>query len=129
MLPEKVVEGLDALGCNIFADMYGCDASVLDDVEYLRTMMKEAAKRGNMTVVRTIFHRYEPQGITGIVVVKESHIAIHTWPEHAFASVDIFLCGNNSRPYEVLKYIESKLRPARVYTNSIERGLSVRSSA
>jgi S-adenosylmethionine decarboxylase len=116
---------LGALGYNIFADMYGCDASILNDVEYLRAVMKEAARKGNMSVVRTIFHRYEPHGVTGVVIVKESHLAIHTWPEYSFASVDIFLCGTNSNPYEALKYIELKLRPKKVYTNSMERGMAI----
>ncbi|MEM4611851.1 MAG: adenosylmethionine decarboxylase [Candidatus Nitrosocaldus sp.] len=115
---------MGALGYNIFADMYGCD-NVLDDVEYLRGVMKEAAIKGNMSIVRTIFHRYETHGVTGVVIVKESHLAIHTWPEYSFASVDIFLCGTKSNPYEALRYIELKLRPKKVYTHSIERGMAI----
>ncbi len=111
-----------AVGYNIFADMYNCDAP-LDDVRYLRRLLKESADRGNMQIVKVFFHRYTPQGITGLVIVKESHIALHTWPEYAFASVDIFLCGSNSDPYKTLKHIESGLRPSRVVTNSVERGV------
>lgn len=59
-------------------------------------------------------------------MVKESHLAIHTWPEYSFASVDIFICGCNSRPYESLNYIIEKLKPIKVHTDSIERGRLLR---
>jgi S-adenosylmethionine decarboxylase len=76
-----------------------------------------------MHIVKVFFHKYSPQGITGLVIVKESHIALHTWPEYAFASVDIFLCGNNSNPYKTLKHIENGLKPSKVITKSVERGV------
>ncbi len=114
---------LAAVGYNLFADMYNCDAQLLDDIRYLRRLLKESAEAGNMHVVKVLFHRYSPQGITGLVIVKESHIALHTWPEYAFASIDIFLCGDNSDPYKTLKYIENGLRPSTVITKSIERGV------
>ena len=114
---------LGAVGYNIFADMYNCDVQVLDDVRYLKRLLKESANAGNMHVVKVFFHIYSPQGITGLVIVKESHIALHTWPEYAFASIDIFLCGDNSDPYRALKYIENGLRPSMVVTKSIQRGV------
>ncbi len=121
--PFLKLEGLGVLGYNIFADMYGCDTNLLDDIKYLRRLLKEAADAGNMHIVKVFFHKYSPQGITGLVIVKESHIALHTWPEYAFASVDIFLCGNNSNPYNTLKHIENGLKPSKVITKSIERGV------
>lgn len=114
---------MGVLGYNIFADMYGCATNLLDDVRYLKRLLIEAADVGNMHIVKVFFHRYTPQGITGLVIVKESHIALHTWPEYGFASVDIFLCGNNSDPYKTLRYIESGLKPLKVVTKSIERGV------
>jgi S-adenosylmethionine decarboxylase proenzyme, Bacillus form len=121
--PFLKLEGLGVLGYNIFADMYGCDTKLLDDIKYLNRLLREAANAGNMHIVKVFFHKYSPQGITGLVIVKESHIALHTWPEYAFASVDIFLCGNNSNPYKTLKHIENGLKPSKVITKSIERGV------
>ncbi len=121
--PFLKLEGLGVLGYNIFADMYGCDANLLDSIKYLRRLLKGAADTGNMHIVKVFFHRYYPQGITGLVIVKESHIALHTWPEYAFASVDIFLCGNNSDPYKTLKHIENGLKPSKIIIKSVERGV------
>jgi S-adenosylmethionine decarboxylase len=85
------------LGVQILADFHGCDAAALDDVEGVRAAMVEAARRAGATIVSECFHRFSPHGVSGVVVIAESHLAVHTWPEHGYAAVDFFTCGDTLR--------------------------------
>lgn len=75
-------------------ELHGCDGARLDDFDRVRGLMLEAASAAGATVVNEVFHRFSPQGVTGVVVVEESHLSIHTWPEHGYAAVDFFTCGD-----------------------------------
>lgn len=90
--PQTVPAG-DALGSHVLLDLWGVDRALLDDVDGLRRRMKDAAERGGATVVDERFHRFSPHGVSGVVVLAESHVAIHTWPEKGFAALDVFTCG------------------------------------
>jgi S-adenosylmethionine decarboxylase proenzyme len=80
------------VGQHILLDLYQCNDQ-LSDVDWIEEVMLEAAKRSGATIVDTRFHAFSPQGVSGMVIIKESHLSIHTWPEHNFASVDIYTCG------------------------------------
>jgi S-adenosylmethionine decarboxylase proenzyme len=82
----------------------GCDSHILDDVKRIEALMNEAARAAQTNLVASVFQPFEPQGVTGVVVVEESHLSIHTWPEHGYAAVDFFTCGDSSpeRAHEVL---------------------------
>jgi S-adenosylmethionine decarboxylase proenzyme len=82
----------------------GCDFQILDDVKRIEALMNEAARAAQTSIVASVFQPFEPQGVTGVVVVEESHLSIHTWPEHGYAAVDFFTCGDSSpeRAHEVL---------------------------
>jgi spermidine synthase len=97
---------------HVIADLAGCPAGVLDDEEHIRSAMLEAARRGGATVVDVAFHRFEGGGVTGVVMVKESHLTIHTWPERGYAALDVFLCGRG-RPQKALAYLVKALRAER----------------
>lgn len=81
------------LGIHLIADFFECDKSVINSLEAVENIMIESVKISGAKIVEPFFHRFSPQGISGIIVVAESHFAIHTWPEHAAAAVDIFSCG------------------------------------
>ncbi len=83
------------LGKQVILEMYDCDAAILNDKQEIGRLMLEAAELAKATVVQQCFHEYSPHGISGTVVIAESHLNIHTWPEHAFAAVDIFTCGDD----------------------------------
>ncbi len=74
-------------------ELHGCDTAVLNAPEELKRLLLEAARKGNGTVVTEVFHTFSPHGVSGVVVIAESHLAVHTWPEHGYAAVDIFSCG------------------------------------
>jgi S-adenosylmethionine decarboxylase proenzyme len=82
----------------------GCDPNVLDDLKRIEALMNEAATAARTNIVASVFQPFEPQGVTGVVVVEESHLSIHTWPECGYAAVDFFTCGESmpERAHEVL---------------------------
>jgi S-adenosylmethionine decarboxylase len=97
---------MKALGRHILVEYYYCDPDVLDNVQEIERLMKEAAVRSGSTIVESIFRKFDPHGISGVVMIAESHLAIHSWPEHRYAAVDIFTCGENVdslAAYEFLK--------------------------
>lgn len=92
------------VGRHLIAEYYGCDCSLLNDVDAIRLHMLAAAEAVRVTVIGEIFHRYAPQGVSGTILIAESHLSIHTWPESGYAAVDIFTCGDvDPRPgFDVL---------------------------
>ncbi len=97
---------LDApLGEHLLAEFAGCDADFLNDPRAMEALLVKAAEAAGATVVAKVFHQFRPQGVTGVVVVAESHLSIHTWPELGYASADLYTCGDARpiRAYEVLR--------------------------
>ena len=85
---------MKTIGRHLIAEFYDCDVEVLADVERIRAAMLEATSLVGATVVGQVFQRYSPQGgVSGAVVISESHLSVHTWPERAYVAVDIFTCG------------------------------------
>ena len=86
-------------------ELYGCDYEKLNDESFLRCTLNNAAKLANATVLNLITNKFEPQGVTAIALLAESHLSIHTWPEAQYSAVDIFTCGQNMKPDESCKYL------------------------
>lgn len=86
-------QDVTALGRHLLAEFTGCNASLLADLDVVTTAMLQAAEASGATIVTHSFHHFSPHGVSGAVIIAESHLAIHTWPEHGFAAVDFFSCG------------------------------------
>jgi S-adenosylmethionine decarboxylase len=114
---------MTTLGTHTLADLYGCDRTILDDAQAIRAILVEAALRCGATIVDSCFHRFSPQGISGVVVIAESHLAVHTWPEHDYAAIDLFTCGQSLRPNDCFIYLREALRSTTHRLQVIERGL------
>ncbi len=84
---------MSALGRHLLAEFTGCDPTALADLAQVTTAMLGAAEASGATIVTHSFHHFSPHGVSGAVIIAESHLAIHTWPEHGFAAVDFFSCG------------------------------------
>jgi S-adenosylmethionine decarboxylase len=93
-LCSKIPERPPFLGRQLHLDLEGCPHELLDDVGTVEATLLSCAKAIKATVVQSTFHQFSPQGVSGVVVIMESHIAIHTWPEYGYAAVDIFTCGD-----------------------------------
>jgi len=96
---------MTALGHHLLAEFTGCDAASLADLDRVTSAMLRAAEASGATIVTHSFHHFSPHGVSGAVIIAESHLAIHTWPEHGFAAVDFFCCGavDMNRGLAVLK--------------------------
>ena len=100
---------MNALGRHILVEFTGCNADVLNDVSAIEKSMIEAAKIAGATVISSNFHHFSPWGVSGVVVIQESHLAIHTWPEYRYASVDLFTCGETVDPWVSFEYLKKAL--------------------
>lgn len=111
------------LGNQYLAEFYGCCTEAINDKDRIRVAMIEAAKIAKATIVADVFHQFNPHGISGVVVIAESHIAIHSWPEHHCASVDIFTCSEDMKPEDAVEYLKSVFKAQRVDVKKVARGL------
>lgn len=99
-------------GKHVYGSLYGCRYEPLADPEFLKNVVIEAARVGNMTLLDVKAWHIKP-GVSVLAVILESHIALHTWPEYGFATVDVYSCGTHSKPEEAFKYIVQALGPKR----------------
>jgi spermidine synthase len=88
-------ENMDSLGNHILVEFFNCDLDTLNDTISIENIMVDAAKESGATIISSSFHHFSPHGVSGVVVIQESHLAIHTWPEFRFAAVDLFTCGDS----------------------------------
>ena len=112
----------DYLGKHFIAEFYICNNSTINDIQAVEKIMIEAAEISGSTIIKPFFHTFSPQGVSGIIVISESHFAIHTWPEFSYAAVDIFSCSD-FRYMEALKHIKDKFESGEYIVNLINRGL------
>ena len=94
---------------HLLLELYGCDYEKLNDESFLRCTLNRAAKLAKATVLHLISNKFEPQGVTAIALLAESHISIHTWPESKYSAVDIFTCGQNMMPEQASQYLIKSL--------------------
>ena len=111
-----------ALGTHLLLEMNECDPMLLDDMAMVKEVLLAAAEEAGATVVGEVFHKFSPVGVTGIVCIAESHISIHTWPEHRYAAVDIFTCGENLKPMEAAHFIAAGLQAQHCNVMEVKRG-------
>lgn len=114
---------MQALGRQILVEFYDCDRDVLNDEPLIREILLEGVRRSNATIVSDTFHTFSPHGVSGVVVIAESHVAIHTWPEHGYAAVDIFTCGETIDPWSIQKYLQQGFGAGNVSSMEMKRGL------
>jgi len=111
------------LGCHLIVEFYGCNEGILDNVQVIKEHMLIAAQKIGATIVGEKFHHFSPQGASGAVILAESHLSIHTWPEYQYAAVDFFTCGDTCDPYKGLPHLQEILKADDVYVREVDRGL------
>ena len=109
-------------GRHLLVDFHGVAAAHLGDCGAVEALLRDAARAAGATPVGGEFHHFGPGlGVTGVLLLKESHISIHTWPEHGFAAVDVFMCGA-AQPEQAVSVIETALQPLSVTRQEARRG-------
>ncbi len=111
-----------ALGRHILVEAYDCDPRALDDLRGIQQAMVEAAELTGATVVDVAFRKFEPYGVSGVVVISESHLTIHTWPEFGYAALDLFTCGDRANPWKAFDHMAEFLKSKRITTMEVQRG-------
>jgi S-adenosylmethionine decarboxylase proenzyme len=114
---------LKTLGRHLLVELYQCDSRVIGDVRKIEEIMVGAAKAAKATIVDVVFHNFNPNGISGVIVIAESHLAIHTWPEFGFASIDIYTCGTAVNPWKAYDHLCKHFKAKNVTAMEFKRGL------
>lgn len=110
------------LGLHLLADFYDCNPAVIGNSEKVRALMLEAARRGKATIVTDVFHAFNPHGVSGVIVIAESHLAIHTWPEHGVAAVDVFSCSEKMDTAAILNFLKQAFEARNMSVQDQARG-------
>ena len=113
---------LGPFASQMLIELHGCKAELLNDSEALKDLLLEAVRRGHGTIVTDVFHTFSPCGVSGVIVIAESHVAIHTWPEHGYAAVDIFSCGTKLGHATIRDWIAAGMGATDVECRELTRG-------
>ena len=118
---------MKGLGRHVLAEVYGCGFDILNDLDRIREILVSAALSAGAEVLETTFHRFSPQGISGVVVISESHLAIHTWPELGYAAIDAFTCGSQVDPWVAMEAMIEEFGATSVTATEVKRGVLLKS--
>ncbi len=116
---------MNALGKHILLELKDCDRKVLNNLGFLKSILSGAAQEAGATVLGESFHQFAPQGVSGVVIIAESHLFIHTWPEYGYAAIDIFTCGNTVQPEKAVQRLIRELGAKNHSILEIQRGILV----
>ena len=114
---------MNALGKHLLLELKDCNKETLNDLSFLKGSLLAAANEAGAVVLGESFHQFNPQGVSGVVMIAESHIFIHTWPEYGYAAADIFTCGNSVQPQKAAEVIVGKLGSKSHSMMEIQRGI------
>jgi S-adenosylmethionine decarboxylase len=119
---------LNGLGIHLLLELRECNPQLLNNIDFIRDALIDTAQKVGATIVGESFHRFSPQGVTGILAIAESHISIHTWPELGYAAADIFACGTAFLPKEAADMLVEKLESRDSEITEITRGLALKAA-
>lgn len=111
-----------SLGQQTTIDYYDCDPEIINKATTIKKILEKAANIMNLTIVNTTIHEFSPIGVSGVIVIKESHIAIHTWPEHKYVALDFFTCNHTSDLKEGILWLKEQFKAKRIEEQSSNRG-------
>ena len=114
-------DNLENIGIHLIVEFWG--GKKIEDPKKFEEILVGAAKAARATVLKVNTHKFLPHGVTGVVLLSESHITFHTWPEFEYLALDIFTCGKKCNPYKALEYFKEKIKPKNVQVMEIKRGL------
>ena len=114
---------MNALGKHLLLELKDCDKEILNDVSFIKGILLAAASEAGATVLGESFHQFNPHGVSGVVIIAESHLCIHTWPEYGYAAADIFTCGNSVQPQKAAEVLVGKLGSKNHSILEIQRGI------
>lgn len=114
---------MNALGTHLVLELKDCRVKFLNDTKRIEEILTAAAREAKATIVGSQFHKFSPYGVSGMVVIAESHLSIHTWPEYGYAAVDIFTCGDTLQPEVAAQYLIEKFQSKSPGMLEVKRGI------
>ena len=113
---------MKTLGTQRIIELYDCENSTLERVPWVERALLDAADQAGTRIVSYSFHQFLPYGVSGVVVIEESHLTIHTWPEHGYAAVDFFFCSDDVDADAAIEVLRNRFRPAKIESRELHRG-------
>lgn len=114
---------MKALGRQLILEFHGCSPRVLASAELVRAAMLKGASAAGASIIDSVFHHFKPHGVSGVVVISQSHFAVHTWPEHRYAAADLFTCGGAMNPWKAAEVVKRAFKARDFSVVNLERGL------
>ena len=112
-----------ALGTQVIVELYGCDPKTLTNRDYVEKALQEAAQKSHAHSIGSFFHQFQPHGVSGVIIIEESHYTIHTWPENRYAAVDLFYCSEEVDVDKALEVLEEYFKPEKITLFELKRGV------
>lgn len=112
-----------ALGAHLLIELKECNAKTISNLKEVKAVLISAAEAAEATIIEVAFHEFSPFGISGMVIIAESHLSIHTWPEYKYAAVDIFTCGNIIKPEKAVAFLIKKFQSKNPSVVELKRGI------
>lgn len=117
--PDQIMR----LGHQLLLELYGIDPKLLNNLKFIVKNFKKAAKQAKAKIVKSAFHKFQPHGVSGVLVISASHMAVHTWPEYGYASVEIYFCGNEGDIQIAISVICEAFQPKNCAASLVCRGI------
>lgn len=114
---------MDTMGRHVISELWNCSESKLNDMGYIEQVFVDAALKAGAEVREVAFHKFAPHGVSGVVIISESHLTIHSFPEHGYASIDVYTCGDRIDPNVAAEYIAEALESQTKETIEVPRGM------
>jgi len=115
------------MGIHVIAELLGVEPGKISRVEYIRRVLDRVVSESDLNHLSSIFHQFEPQGVSAVYLLSESHVSIHTWPEYGYVALDIFTCGSNEKALKALDLFLEEFKPKTVEKQVIRRDLYAKS--
>ncbi|MFP4499260.1 MAG: adenosylmethionine decarboxylase [Vulcanimicrobiota bacterium] len=119
---------MKAFGLHYIIELSGCEAEIIKSEDKVRDVILEAARKARAQIRGLSVHEFKPHGVSGVVVIAESHLSIHTWPEYHYAAIDIFTCGDSTEPQKACEFMEKELKSEHSKITVIRRGIKDRNN-
>ncbi len=113
---------METMGRHVIAELWNCNADKLNDMNLIEKVFVHAALKSDAEVREVAFHKFAPHGVSGVVIISESHLTIHSFPEHGYASIDVYTCGDRIDPNVAAEYISESLEAKVVEKVEVPRG-------
>jgi S-adenosylmethionine decarboxylase len=114
---------VQSLGNHLIVELYDCREEIINDARSVEKALIEAVRISGAAMVQSVVHEFNPHGISGVIVIEESHFSVHTWPEYGYCALDIFTCGDEIDHYSALQYLKEAFQAQHLSVTEMKRGM------